>query len=108
MINLIKDKTITLVMHKATNYALLFFIFSCLIFYVYFANAAVRTLTVLEKSKAEIQSLNVKVSEMETQRLVVDNSVSNALATHLGFVEVKNQTFIINKSKKTAFSFKID
>lgn len=108
MTSLIREKTIALVLHRVTNYAFITLIFACVISYIYFANAAVRTLTVLEKSKQEMQSLSVEVSEMEAKRLLVDNSISKVLAQHLGFVEVKNQTFIVNKSKKTALSFKIE
>lgn len=108
MRSLVGEKIMAITTHRATGFALIAFIFASLISYVYFANIAVRTLTVLEKSKEEVQTLSVKVSEMEARRLLVDNSVSNALATHLGFVEVKDQTFIVNKSNKTAFSLQIN
>lgn len=108
MTNLIKEKGTIFIFHKVGAYVLAALIFGSVISYAYFANVAVRTLTVLEKSKQQMQSLSVEVSEMESKRLLVDNSVGNDLAQHLGFVEVKNQTFIVNKSQKTALSFKTD
>ncbi len=108
MTTLIKEKGTAFIFHKIGAYVLVTLIFGSVISYAYFANAAVRTLTVLEKSKQQMQSLSVDVSEMEAKRLLVDNGVSNALAQHLGFVEVKNQIFIVNKSQKAALSFKTD
>ena len=108
MLNSIKEKSVALVLYQGTNYALIVFIFACLISYIYFANVAVRTLTVLERAKQEVQSLNIAVSEMEAERFLVHNSISKVLAQSLGFVDVVHQTFIVDKSKKTAFSFKID
>lgn len=108
MINFIRQKTAVMVMHRATNYALITLIFACLLAYVYFANVAVRTVTLLEKVEGKSQSLSVKVSEMEAKRLFVDNIVTLEKAKHLGFVEVSNQTFILNKSKNTSLSLKMD
>ena len=95
-------------MHKATNYTLVAFIFMAAIFYMYFANIAVRTLTVLEKTKGYMQALSVEVSEMESKRLIVENDFSTEKALGLGFVEVKHPIFIVKNSKKATLSFKID
>ena len=108
MLSLIKEKTATLVLHRSTNYVLATAIFMCLVFYVYFANVAVHTLTVLEKTKEDTQALSTKVSDMESKRILVQNSISKNLALSLGLVEVSGQTFIVNKSKKTTLSFKTD
>jgi hypothetical protein len=108
MTDLIKQKTGVLVMHKTTNYALTALILAAAISYMYFANVAVRTITLLEKTKIETQSLSVDVSEMESKRLTIENSVSTEKAQQLGFVEVNNPTFIMKNSGKTALSFKTD
>ena len=108
MVNLVKQKTKTLVMNRATNYAFIAFIFVAALFYVYFANTAVRALTVLEKTKKQMQSLSLEVSDMESKRLVVENNISTEKALQLGFVEINHPTFIVKNSKNTSLSFKID
>lgn len=105
MTNFIEQKTKVLIMHKATNYVLMASIFLAAIFYMYFANTTVRTLTVLEKTKQHLQSLSVEVSEMESKRLAVENDFSTERALALGFVEVKNPVFIIKDSGATTLSF---
>ena len=95
-------------MHKTANYMLIALIFATVLSYIYFANITVRTLTVLEKTKGQMQSLSVKVSEMESERLAIENNVSIEKALHLNFVEVNNPIFIMRNSKKTALSLKID
>ncbi|MFA6270391.1 MAG: hypothetical protein WC657_04250 [Candidatus Paceibacterota bacterium] len=95
-------------MHKATNYILVAFIITAAISYAYFANIAVRTLATLEKTKQQMQSLSVQVSDMESRRLAVENSISSVGAVRLGFVEVKNPIFIMKNSKKTTLSYKVD
>jgi len=102
------QKTKTLVMHKATNYALLFLIFTAALVYVYFANMAVRALTTLEKTKTQMQALSVEVSEMEAKSLAVENDFSIEKALSLGFVEMNNPIFIIKTPKKTSLSMKTD
>jgi hypothetical protein len=106
MTNFIKQNTKALVMHKTTNYILIAFIFAALLSYVYFANMTVRTLTVLEKTKQQMQSLSIEVSEMESQHLSVENNINEQKALQMGFVEVNNPIFIMKKT--TALSFKTD
>jgi len=108
MNSLIKQKAEALVMHKTANYALIAFILVSTLFYVYFADVTVRTLTVLQKTKGQMQSLSVAVSEMESQRLMIENDISTEKASHLGFVEVNNPIFIMKNSRKTTLSLKID
>ncbi len=98
MKNFIKEKAVAVVFNRSSSYALGAFILGCIFCYVYFANVAVRTLTALEKSKDEMQALSLEVSEMESERLLMDNGISNDLARNLGFVEVKNQNFIIEST----------
>lgn len=81
-------------------------IFAAALLYIYFASVAVRTLTALESSKEAIQNLSIEVSEMESKRLSIQNSVNADLATRLGFVEVSRPTFIMKNSNKAALSFK--
>lgn len=95
-------------MHKTTNYMLISFIFAAALFYIYFANSTVRTLTVLEKTKQQMQSLSVKVGEMESKRLLMENNVNAQKASQLGFVEVNNPIFIMRSSVNTALSLKTD
>ncbi len=108
MTNLIKQKTSTVVLHRTTNFVMLAFVIGCVFCYMYFANATVRTVTLLQKTRGEIQSLSVKVSEMEATRLSVDDKVSVKMAKSLGFVEASDQIFIVNKSQKTALSLKVE
>lgn len=105
MKSFIKEKAITMVSSKLSVYLLASSILGCLLLYVYFANMAVRTLAVLEKSKSEMQILTLEVSELESKRIAMDNTISNDLAKGLGFVEVKNQNFIVD-NLGTILSFK--
>ncbi|MBN2094360.1 MAG: hypothetical protein JW740_03290 [Candidatus Zambryskibacteria bacterium] len=104
----IKNKTLTLVLKKSTNFILLAFIIIVAFLYVCFAGVAVRTLTILEKSKVEMQSLSIEVSEMESKRLALENEVDLEKALALGFIEVNHQTFIIKENKKTALSLNVE
>ncbi|KKP56094.1 MAG: hypothetical protein UR50_C0008G0018 [Parcubacteria group bacterium GW2011_GWC1_34_10] len=108
MTDLIKQKTKTLQINNLFNYGLMALVMAAALSYMYFANIAVRNLTVLEKTRKQIQSLNIEVSEKESQRLSIENSVSTEKAISLGFVEVRHPTFIVKNSKKTALSLKID
>lgn len=104
----IKQKTKTLILHRQINRALIALIFAMALFYMYFANAAVRTLSVLEKTKQYSQSLSIEVSELESKRLSVENLINPNKALELGFVEVKNPFFIVKSSKQATLSLKID
>jgi hypothetical protein len=108
MPDFIKEKTKVLIMHKNANYVLLGLIFIAAMFYMYFANMAVRALTVLEKTKAHMQTLSVEVSEMEAKRLALENNFSTEKALSLGFVEINNPIFIMKNAKKTSLSLKTD
>lgn len=99
MANLIKQKAKAIVLGGITTYFIIAFIFMVAIFYVYFANKAVRTLTVLEKTRDEMQSLSMKVSEMESKRLAMENGISTEKALQMGFKEVNNPIFIVKNNK---------
>lgn len=106
MVNSIKQKTATIAMHRASSYALIAFIFAAILSYMYFANIAVRRLTLLEKTKQQMQSLSVEVSELESQRLSVENGINTEKALRLGFVEINHQTFVMKNSRNNSLSFK--
>lgn len=106
MFSSIKQNTIAIALHRLTSYVLIAFIFGCIISYIYIANSAVRTLTVLEKTRSDKQSLGVKVSELESQRFVIDNSVDATLASNLGFVEVREATYLMKNIKSTTLSLR--
>lgn len=108
MSDLIKQKTTTILINQTTNFTLAAFILAAVLLYAYFASTAVHTLTILEKTKVQIQSLSMVVSEMESKRLALENSLSTDKALHLGFIEVNNPIFIVKSVKKTAFSLKLD
>lgn len=108
MTETIKQNTKTLVMHKATNYSLIALIFAVALFYIYFANNTVHILTVLEKTKGQMQSLSIEVSEMESKHLSIENSMNAAKALSLGFVEVNNPIFIMRNTQKVSLSLKTD
>lgn len=101
MNNFIKQKAISVALNRNTNYFLIGLIVICVLSYMYFANMAVRTVTYLENSKQEMQSLSVKVSELESNRFALENSISAERAMHLGFLEVKEPTFIMKDGKKS-------
>lgn len=108
MTSLIKQKTGVLIMSKFTNYILLIFIFITALFYVYFANTTIRTVTLLEKTKKEMRTLSVVVSEMESQRLSAENNISIAKAEQMGFTAVNHPVFIMKSSQKASLSLKTD
>lgn len=105
MLNLIKQKTQAVALYKSTNYFLTFGIVACLALYVYFANVAVHTLTMLEKVENKVQSLNTHVSELESERLIIQNNINKTLALNLGLIEVSEKTFIVGKRAKATLSY---
>ena len=107
MTDFIKQNTKAIVMHKTANYVLTSFIIAAALFYIYFAGTTIHTLTILEKTKVELQSLSVEVSEMESQQLSMENDMNQQKALQLGFVEVNSPIFIMRNSKAT-LSLKTD
>jgi hypothetical protein len=99
MVSIVKEKSINLITSQWFTYILLATIFACIATYVYLANSTVRTLTVLEKIKVEVQARSVGVSELESKRLSMDNTLSSSMAKSLGLREVTDQTFIVNKAR---------
>lgn len=99
MASIAKEKAINLMTSQWLVYILIAMIFACVAMYVYLANSTVRTLAVLEKTKTEVQARSVGVSELESKRLSIDNSLSSSMAKSLGLREVTDQTFIVNKTQ---------
>jgi len=108
MTEVIRQKTKEVAMNQNAIYGLVVLIFLTVAFYIYFAGTAVHTLTILEKTKEQMQSLSVKVSELESDHLVMQNNINTEKATILGFVEVNNPTFIIKGGTKASLSLKTD
>lgn len=106
MIENLKQKTYAITINPFTIYFLIFGLALTVIFYVYFANDAVRTLTVLEKTKFEIQNLSVKISEYESDRLFIENSLNTEKALSLGFTQVNKPNFLMKIVKNTSLSIK--
>ena len=108
MTQIIKQNTKALVMNKVTSMLFVALIFAAALSYIYFVNITVRTLTVLEKTKGQMQSLSIKVSEMESEKLSIENGMNAAKALSLGFVEVNNPTFIMRNAGNVSLSLKTD
>lgn len=108
MTEVVKIKTKAVASNLIAVYILAAAVFAVLVSYIYFANVAVRALTTLEKTKQEMQVLSVKVSELESEKLVIENNISKEKVLSLGFVEVSKPTFIIKSSKSPTLSLKTD
>ncbi len=106
MTNSLKQKTKVLTISRTTNYFMSALIFVVAFSYIYFANIAIRTVTILEKIKYETRLLSVEVSEMESKRLVVENDINILKAEQLGFVKINNPVFIVKNSQKPILSLK--
>ncbi len=102
----VKQISEAIALHKYTNIVLTGLIAISIALYIFFANSAVRTLTVLEHSKEDVQVLNVEVSEKESSRLALENGMSIAKAKSMGFIEVDNQTFLIAMPESKALSYR--
>lgn len=101
----IKQKAIAIAESRSAFFAVGLSIIFCIALYIFFANSTVRTLSVLENTKEEVQSVTMKVSEMESQRLIYESTINPELAVSLGFVEANSKTFIIKGRDKTAINF---
>jgi hypothetical protein len=104
MIRKIGQKTKTIAMNSTITRLLIFLIAASIISYIYFANTAVRKLTVLEKTRDKIQILSVKISDMESKRLITLNSINTEKALDMGFVETNDRIFIVRDSIKNTLS----
>ncbi len=100
----IKEKSLAILSNRITSYALGATLFLLVFTYVYFANSAVRTVTALQKIKTEMQTLSVSVSEMESERLTIENGINSEKAVLLGMVEVENPRFIFKSKNPVSLS----
>ncbi len=104
MYNKTIQSTKAIALSRFSNYILISFILGSVLFYIYLANSAVRTLTVLSKTKESMQSLSTEVSELESKRFSIDNNVNSDLASNFGFVEVKSPVFIMKNNPVSVLS----
>ncbi len=102
--NSIKTNTLRFAVSDSAPFILGGLIVALLLSYVVLANNAVRKVTLLEHSKSALQSLRMKVSELESEQFAHQNSVNKETASKLGLVEVKNPTFIMKGSQSGALS----
>ncbi len=86
---------LNIALSRLMRFTLTAFIFMSLFAYVYFANAAVRTVTSLERLREERSVAMMSVSEMESKRMALEHSLTSAKAAELGLVEVSNTRFIV-------------
>lgn len=102
----LRTGTLHIASHQMTPYIMAFIIFSLLCSYVFFANSAVRNVTKLEQSKNVIQNLRMKVSELESNQFIAQNTVNIETASHIGLVEVVNPVYIMRDSAHSGLSLK--
>lgn len=103
----IKQQTKNIIKRKSSRFILMALIGLAVVSYAYLANMTVRTLATLERTKTEIQSLSLEVSDLESERLALENNINVKNALHSGFVEISNPVFIIKDTKAT-LSLKMD
>lgn len=94
------QKVAGLALHPYANKCLLVGIVFCLFAYVYLANSAVRSVTLLEESRSRVESLSAVVSELESKNLTLVNRISMERARSLGLNQT-DQTLFLVKGKKT-------
>lgn len=98
---------INIILHQFTNYVLIGAIFLCVISYIYFANSAVRSVTLLENSKPELEMLSARVSDLESRSLALEQKISIERAKTLGLSEVNNPLFLVKGDEREALSLNI-
>jgi hypothetical protein len=104
--NSIKTYTLRFAVSDSAPFILGAMIIGLLLSYVVLANTAVRKVTLLEHSKSSLQSLRMKVSELESEQFITQNAVNKDAANKLGLVEVKNPTFIMKSGHGDALSMR--
>lgn len=92
---------VDLALHRYTNRILLFGIICCLFAYVYFANTAVRNVTLLEEVRGQVEILSASVSELESKNLTLTNKISMERAKSTGLLEANKPLFVVKASKNT-------
>lgn len=106
LISKINNKISSIIFFKYTKIVMILFIFVSLLSYVYFANRAVHILSVLEKTKVLMQDTSIVVSELESDKFVIDNTLDSKLALKMGFIQVENPQFIVKNGQNKILSLK--
>lgn len=99
-----KEKILSILSNRIASYTLGGTLLLLIFAYVYVANSTVHTVTALQKVKTEIQTLSVSVSEMESERLTLENGINSEKAVLLGLVEVQNPRFIFKSKNPISLS----
>ncbi len=92
-------------LHRHSNKVLIFGIVLCLFAYVYFANSAVRSVTLLEEVKSDVDSLRARVSELESKNLTLVNQISMERASQVGLHQAQDPVFLVKGDRGVAISF---
>ncbi len=100
----IQKNILNIALSKYSKYFLVFGIFISIISYTYFANQAVRTLALLEKQKITMQDIEMKVSELESKKFIMENKLDSKMASKMGLVEVKKTDFIVKGENRNVLS----
>jgi hypothetical protein len=72
--------------------------------YVFFLNSAVRNVVQREKFAIKIAEINSKLSDTESNYIVLKNGITLDLAYSLGFQTVQNPVFVSRSSLSKALS----
>jgi len=67
---------------------------------MYFANSAVRNVTILQNSKSQLEALSARVSDLESERLALEEEVSIEVAKTLGLGEVQTPVFLVRGERQ--------
>ena len=93
----IREITQTLILNNRLNYVLGFFVVMTILFYVYFANVAVRTVTTIQNIKADSLNIRAEVTELESKYLSIESNINLHTAVSLGLEESSKPIFLVKK-----------
>lgn len=99
-----KQIAVAIILHRSTNFLLLGIIFCSLFVYMFFANAAVRNVTMLQRSQTLKEILSARVSDLESKGFVMEDGINQQVAKEFGLVEVNHPIFIVKNSSKSGLS----
>lgn len=100
------EKAQIMILNNRLNYVMAFFAALLVLFYVYFANTAVRTVTTLQNTKAESQDKRMEVTELETRYLSLESKINIDTATHLGLQERERPIFLVKRDSGKTLSLR--
>lgn len=92
-------------LHPYANKVALAGVVFCLFAYIYFANSAVRNVTLLEDAKGDLEALQASVSELESKNLALVNQISMERAKSVGLHEAQNPVFLVKGDRESTLSF---